>query len=66
MNHLEDALAYIKAARVAIKEGHDLMAADFLKDAQDSLRQELNMPQQITVMPNVELCEALEHELGEI
>ena len=66
MNHLEDALQDIQAARVAFKEGHRRLARDLLQDAQDSLKQELDMPQRIIVMPNVELCEALEKELGQI
>ena len=66
MNHLEDALNNIQAARVAFKEGHRRLAHDLLQDAQNSLKQELNMPQRITIMPNVELCEALERELERI
>ena len=66
MNPLQSALDDIHAAEVALREGHKRLAVDFLKDAQNSLKQELDMPQRITVMPNVELCEALERELGQI
>lgn len=69
MNPLQSALDDIHAAEVALREGHKRLALDFLQDAQDALKRELNvvnMPQRITVMPNVELCAALEKELGQI
>ncbi len=64
MTPLEETLEYIHCARVAVKAGYNELALDFLKDAQDALKQD--MPQRITVMPNVKLCEELEQELGKI
>lgn len=63
MNLLQSALDDIHAAEVALREGHKAMALDFLRDAQRALEE---TPQRITVLPNVELCEALEKELGRI
>ena len=64
MTPLEETLEYINCARVAVKAGYKQMALDFLADAENSLKQD--MPQRITVMPNVELCEELEKELEQI
>ena len=63
MTPLEETLEYINCARVAVKAGYKQMAIDYLQDAQDALKQ---APQRITVMPNVELCEELEKELGQV
>ena len=63
MTPLEETLEYINCARVAVKAGYKQMALDFLQDVENSLKQ---APQRITVMPNVELCEELEKELGQI
>lgn len=66
MTPLEETLEYIHCARVAVRAGYNELALDFLADAENALKQELNMPQRITVMPNVKLCEELEQELGKI
>ena len=63
MSHIQSALDDIQAARVALKEGRRRLADDLLKDAQDTLWRGMEI-QRITVMPNVELCEALEKELA--
>ena len=62
MTPLEETLEYIHCAQVAVKAGYDEMALDFLKDAQAAL--EGKPP--ILEMPDVERCEALEKELGQI
>ena len=66
MNHLQEALDDITAARVALKAGYKTLAMDFLQDAQDKLNDGMGLPKLIALHPDVERCEAVEKEFSQI
>ena len=66
MNHLQEALDDITAARVALKAGHKTLAQDFLQDAQGKLNDGMGLPKLITLHPDVERCESLEKKFSSL